>query len=206
MAVLAITPTSVDLPVGGVWQLAVSVTDLDGLHVDDTVTATVTLPGGSTSAPTVEQLASGIYRASYVTGSAGRYIARLTTAASGAADFTAFITATVAATGMPGLVDLRGDPDADPPTRGYLDRNSWTDEELQAALDAEASAQRRACRVPAAYPPDLREALLRRVSRNLAMREQRSATDPDTDTPAAIPSRDPEVRRLEAPYRRLGMG
>lgn len=198
MGVLAITPTSVDLPVGGVWELAVSVTDLDGCHIDDTVTATVTLPGGSTSAPTVEQVAAGLYRASYVTGSTGRYIARLTTTTNGAADFTAFITATVAATGMPDVDDVKD----------YLEQNSWTDDQIQDALDAEAAAQRRVCRVPAAYPDDLRQALLRRAQRNLSMRGQPLMTIPGAEdgAPSIIPSRDAEVRRFEAPFRKLVMG
>lgn len=88
----------------------------------------------------------------------------------------------------------------------YLgDNNSWTDEEVQAALDAESAAQRAVCRVRGVYPADLREALLRRVARNLAMRRLPLAM-PQGDAAAGgavLPGRDPEVRRLEAPYRRL---
>ena len=90
--------------------------------------------------------------------------------------------------------------------KGYLDQNSWTDEELQDALDAETAAQGRVCTVPDDVPADLAEALKRRVWRNLSMRGQPFITVPDTETPTVVPSRDPEVRRLEAPFRKLVVG
>lgn len=196
MGVRALSSTGVDLPVDGVWALVVAVTDSDGCPAAVTPTVAVTLPDDSTAAPTAEAVATGVYRAELAVAQAGRYVARVTTPANGAADFTAFVTATVAASGMPSVTDVSG----------YLDENSWTDEQIQDALDAESAAQRRVCGVPAAYPDDLRQALLRRVSRNLAMRGQPYATIPDTETPTVVPSRDPEVRRLEAPFRKLVMG
>jgi hypothetical protein len=207
MTVMAWSKPSVDLPVGGVWLIDVVVFDVDGEHTDDAPVVTVTLPGGGTASPSVSDLGWGHFRAAYVVGSVGRYVARAVTSVNGAADFTAFVTATVAATGMPGLIDLRGDPDADPPTVGYLGAGSATDDQIQDALDAEAAAQRRVCRVPADYPADLRQALLRRVARNLAMRGQPFLTVPGDDGAISVtPSRDPEVRRLEGPYRKLVMG
>jgi hypothetical protein len=198
-----ISPVTTDLPVGGIWVISVA---MDA--ADDPPVVTVTLPGGSTATPSVESLGAGCYRVAYVVASTGRYVARAVTAGNGAVDFTCWVTATVAATGMPGLDDLRGDPDADPPTSGYLGVTSWTDEEIGDALDAEAAAQRSVCDVPAAYPADLRQALLRRVWRNLALRGQPFLTVPGSEDTqvSVVPSLDSEIRRLERPFRKLPMG
>jgi len=86
---------------------------------------------------------------------------------------------------------------------------SWTLEQFTEALAAEAKAQARKCRVPAAaatfWPDDLAEALFRRVHRNLAMRNLPLAIQSDGDGGIRIGSNDPEIRRLEAPYRRSGV-
>ena len=94
------------------------------------------------------------------------------------------------------------------------------DPEISSALAAETAAQRRVLRAsafgvdpeppaePVAYPVDVAEALCRRVARNLALRGiplavlQGSAEGGPTVTPGS----DPEVRRLETPYRRLPSG
>lgn len=108
-------------------------------------------------------------------------------------------------------------PDIDD-VQSYLGDTSWTDTEVQAALDAELAAQQAVVRPGyflAAdedgvrdYPADLAEALKRRVARNLAMRGvPLSVNQGDADTaPAFVPRTDPEIRRLEAPYRRLAVG
>lgn len=83
----------------------------------------------------------------------------------------------------------------------------WGNADVQGALDAEQAAQARVCRI-ASYSNDLREALLRRVQRNLAMRALPLAVlqgDPEAGS-TVLPGRDPEVRRLEAPYRKVVMG
>lgn len=201
MTVRALSSTAVDLPISGTWALVVAVTDSSGCPAAVTPTVTVTLPGGSTATPTAEAVTSGVYRAVYVVGSAGRYVARVTTAENGAADFAAHVTATVAATGMPDLDAVKTY------LRVPLD-DTEQDDEIGDALDAESSAQRDVCRVPAAYPASLREALLRRVARNLALRNLPLAVlrgDGEAgDT--VLPGRDPEVRRFEAPYRKLRIG
>jgi hypothetical protein len=201
MGVRALSSTSVDLPISGVWALVVAVTDSSGCPADVVPTVVVTLPAGGTASPVAEQITGGVYRAEYVVGSAGRYVARVTTPASGAADFAAYVSATVAGTAMPDL-------DA---AKTYLQiplDDETQDDEITDALDAEASAQRDVCRVPAAYPASLRQALLRRVARNLALRRlplmvmRGDGEAGDT----ILPGNDPEVRRLERPWRKLVMG
>jgi hypothetical protein len=96
---------------------------------------------------------------------------------------------------MPALGDVKG----------YLGDTSTNDEVLQDALDAETAAQMGVCTLPAVYPLDLREALLRRVARNLALRGIPLAVlqgDAETGN-LTLPGRDPEVRRLEAPHRKV---
>ncbi len=210
MGVTARTSASQRLPIGGLWDIAVSITDSAGSVSATAPTVTVTLPDGSTATPTAEADSVGHFRAAVTTTLPGRYAARVVAAGYGAADFTAWASAVVPGTGMPSLADLRGaseDRD-DPDDLGYLGANSWTDDEIQDALDAEAAAQRSLCEVPADYPGDMRQALLRRTARNLAMRKMPLAVlrgDADGgDT--ILPGRDPEVRRLESPYRRMVVG
>lgn len=200
VGVRALTATADLLPIGGRWLVAVEITDDDGTPIDVAPTVTVTLPAGSTTSPTPELVTSGVYRAAYDVGTAGRYIARVVASGYGAADFAVYVTGTTAGTGMPNtddVADYLGDSAA-----------SWTTEELQDALDAEAAAQRSLCRVGAVYPADLRQALLRRVTRNLALRSLPLAVlrgDAEAgDT--ILPGRDPEVRRLEGPHRKLVAG
>jgi hypothetical protein len=94
--------------------------------------------------------------------------------------------------------------------------HSWTDAEITSAIAVETVAQQKACRFPSdpeppaeplPYPADLAEALKRRVAANLAKRSlplgfQASATEFGT-TALRFSAIDVEVRRLEAPYRRL---
>lgn len=93
----------------------------------------------------------------------------------------------------------------------YLGSTSASDERIDSALVAESAAQAAVCRIPVDpidYPDDLAEALKRRVARNLALRGLPLAV-PTGDAEAGntiLPGRDPEVRRLEAPHRRLVVG
>jgi hypothetical protein len=183
--------TTVDLPVTGLWVIAVCGDDLAG----DVPVVTVTLPSGAVVTPVVTADATDEYRAEYVVTVAGRHIARVTTATHGAVEFTAYATGTTAAAAMPDVAAVNA----------YIGEHSWSDEEIQDALDAEAAAQRRACDVPAAYPDDLRQGLLRRVWRNLIMRGQPALTVPGSTEGTAVlaPSLDAEVRRFESPHRKL---
>lgn len=73
-------------------------------------------------------------------------------------------------------------------------------------LSAETAAQARVCTVPDTYPDELKLALMRRVQRALSMRALPLAVlqgDSDLGSAAFLPARDPEVRRREAPFRRM---
>lgn len=90
--------------------------------------------------------------------------------------------------------------------------SQWTDDEgdtypaIAEELSAETAAQARACVVPDSYPDELKLALMRRVQRALSMRALPLAVlqgDSELGSAAFLPARDPEVRRREAPYRRM---
>lgn len=196
----AVSEASVLLAVGDMWKLDVQTTDDDGYPVSAVPTVTVTPSSGGTITPTPQETATGLYRAECVVSLAGRYVARASVVGYGVADFAAYATGTTTNSGMPTTSDVAT----------YLREGaaSWMTADLQDALDAEAAAQRATCRVSAVYPADLRQALLRRVQRNLAMRQLPLAVlQGDAESGASIlPGRDPEVRRLEAPHRRLVIG
>jgi hypothetical protein len=214
MAVRVITGESANLPVGGVWEMTLLVTDSSGVWSDDQPVITVTGPGGELATPDAVHVSGGAYRAQFVTTAPGRHTARAVTSVSGSADLTAWVAAITPAAGMPTIEDLRGiSPERDDPEDlGYLGKNSFTDDEIQDALDAEASAQRDVCFIPAAYPPSLRQALLRRVAVNLANRAlplaivQGDAEMGGAGSSAYLPGKDPQVRRYERAYPRLVMG
>jgi len=87
---------------------------------------------------------------------------------------------------------------------------SWTDDQFTDALAAERKSQARRCRVPAAtataWPDDLAEALFRRVHRNLAMRNLPLSVQQVEGGGIRIGSSDSEIRRLEAPFRKVRVG
>lgn len=85
--------------------------------------------------------------------------------------------------------------------------NRLSDEELTDVLDVEATHQAERCTIPDPYPVTLGEALKRRCARNLALRGIPLAVlQGDAEAGSMVlPSRDPEVRRLEAGYPRLGV-
>jgi hypothetical protein len=91
--------------------------------------------------------------------------------------------------------------------REYLGASSsgHSDLEVSGALAAEVAAQRRVCR-SIGYPPDLVEALLRRVGRNLAARSIPLGVQAQEFGALYVGGTDPEIRRLEAPWRRRTVG
>jgi hypothetical protein len=89
--------------------------------------------------------------------------------------------------------------------RSYTD-TSEEDAVIESAIAVEASAQAKVCRIGDPYPPDLLEALKRRVMRNLSMRGQPAIVLRTENGVSFTPTNDPEVRRLESPYRKLPIG
>lgn len=94
---------------------------------------------------------------------------------------------------------------------GEADSSQWSDAELSGAITTEAAAQRHRIRASVEDPadvPDLYEALMRRCARNLAMRKHPLgiAMSAGGEEATRVGGRDPEVLRLEAPYRRLVVG
>lgn len=92
---------------------------------------------------------------------------------------------------------------------------SWDSAQVGAALVAETAAQAAVVRFPAdppspaaplTYPPDLAEALFRRVAHNLAVRALPLGVQATITDAAALNTyvggTDAEVKRLEAPYRK----
>lgn len=101
--------------------------------------------------------------------------------------------------------------------KAYLDAadltGGWADATIGEALDAETAAQAKRCKVPAAadpWPSDLADALKRRVAHNLALRPLPLGLQASLSESAVVTTRvgglDAEVRRLEAPYRRVVVG
>lgn len=79
---------------------------------------------------------------------------------------------------------------------------NFTDGQIQEALAAETAAQAAAINV-GSYPADVTQALLRRVHRNLAMRNVPLGVQSDGEGGGIrLGSTDPEIRRLEAPHRK----
>ncbi|MBM0274131.1 hypothetical protein [Micromonospora tarensis] len=184
----AVSSTSVLLPVGGVWQLLVD--------ADTAPSVVVTPPTGDPVPVTPEQTSAGRWETSYEVTEPGRHVAR----ASLDGAVVDFAGQALEVTAGP-VLDV-------PKVVAYLGQISATQDTVGDALAAETFAQAAVCRVGAIYPPDLREALLRRVARNLALRGVPLAVlrgDAETGS-TVLPGRDPEVRRLEAPHRRLPIG
>lgn len=189
---------SVRGPVGAVWPISVAVSDVDCVPSQVAPVITVTDPDGTPTTPDVTGSA-GVYAASVTLDVAGRWVAHVDAPGYGAADLTAYAMDPVDAAGMPDRAAVIV----------YLGLNSWTDGQIDGALAAEEQAQRDVCTVPADYPKSLREALLRRVQRNLAMHKLPLAVlsgDADAGQSSFLPRFDPEVRRLEGPYRRRSFG
>lgn len=203
MPVTDLSPTSRSIAVGDVWPISVLVLDADGDTTADTVTVTVTPPVGAPTTAAVETLADGVYRALYPITVAGRHTAQAVSAEYGACVFVAFAAGVTVNADMPTVQDV------DDYLTSGTGEHSWTTDDMAGALAAEEAAQRRVCKIGAFYPADLREALLRRVQRNLAMRPNALAIlrgDADGGDSTTLPQNDPEVRRLERPYRKLPLG
>lgn len=110
-----------------------------------------------------------------------------------------------------------------PPTReavkAYLssiEADSWTDDQVDQALEAEIANQLKVCRLPAdpaapadplPWPADLVDALCRRVARSLALRQLPLGVQASAgENIVRVGGLDAEVRRLESPFRKLILG
>lgn len=196
MTLKARSNVSAQMPLSAVWVLDVRAYDSDCLYAADTVVVTVTNPASVVTTPTVTNPALGQYRAEVTVNVSGRWVARAV-GALGAVDFTALVTPITTGAQMPTITDVDD----------YMGTHSFSDDDLQEALDAETFNQARVCRVPADYTPDLRSALLRRCQFHLAMKRVQLGVVPgDADRDPLRPGRDPEIRRFEAAYRRLPVG
>jgi hypothetical protein len=196
----AASAPAVIMPVGGYWAARFVTYDVDG-YASGEVTPTVVLtkPDASTLPVVPVYEGSGLWGAVYTTTSEGRHIM----AASTPQDtllLAAYVDMVTTEAGMPTAADVSV----------YLGTyaGTWSMTEIGDALAAERAAQRARCGERAIYPDDLRQALLRRCQRNLAMRRHPLAVmSADVDGGSTVlPGKDPEVRRLEAPFRRLVVG
>lgn len=195
------TDPGVLLPLGGQWTLVVETYDAYGYRsAAVTPTAVVTLPDGTTAVPVfTAQPYVGGWLATYTPLVTGRFLARMVTPED-AVDAAAYVAGSTTSGGMPTVDDVAR----------YLKSSaaSWSEADLQDELDAELEHQQAKCGVRAIYPEPLRMALLRRVQRALAMRALPLAVmQGDADGGSQLlPGNDPEVRRLEGPYRKLVTG
>lgn len=195
------TPSGVLLHLGGQWTLSVETRDASGYLSGVTTPALlITLPDGTTAAPVFAGGGyAGAWLATYTPTVTGRHLAHASTPED-AVDVAAYVAGPSTSAQMPTVDDVAR----------YLKAAaaSWTQYELQDELDSEFEHQQAKCGVRAVYPRSLRKALLRRVQRALAMRALPLATlQGDADGGGMIlPGNDPEVRRLEGPYRKLVTG
>lgn len=184
--------------VGGQWALSLTTYDVDG-NASSVVApvVTVTRPDASTTTVTPTDNGTGSWTAVYTLAAAGRHLVAVSTPED-VAESAVYAYGPTTEAGMPTTDDCVH----------YMQTSSYTTADVADALAAERAAQRARCGEREPYPPDLRQALLRRVQRNLAMRRLPLAVNfGDADGgPLVLPGRDPEVRRLENPYRRLVVG
>ena len=193
----SIYPSTVDRELGQLWQFAIESTEAPLI--------TVTRPNGTTqNAPVTASAPYGLYVASFLLTLPGRHIATVSTASIGGLSLACYAIAITLNGGMPDAAAVADWLEA-------AGGASYTTADIEKELAVEGAAQRRICDVPAAMPEELREALIRRTVRALFMRRQLTEL-PRSDggdfdlAPIVPPGRDPEVRRLESPHRKLTMG
>lgn len=187
---------SAELLAGDRWVLELFVSDDDGSGVEEIPSFTAFLPDDTTDTPAAESLGRGFYRTAVTVADPGWYVVTASVAEYGVTAFRAHVQELVSPFGnIPVLADIQA----------YLGAGSTSEAVIQDALDAETQAQMDVCRIPTVYPVTLGQALKRRVARNLALRGIPLAVlEGDAETGSlTLPGRDPEVRRLEGPYKKL---
>jgi hypothetical protein len=199
--VIAVSPDAGRLDVGDSWLLAVELrNDVTDALTDATLAAVVTHPSG-TANPTMTKTTLGLWTGAYTLAAAGRHTA-VVTASGLLVGVATFAVEAVAVGAVPTVAEVQA----------YLlssGSSSWQTGDVADALAAELDAQALACRVPAQYPASLRQALYRRVARNLAARSVPVSSFTSFEggaTSTRVPMTDAEVSRLEGPHRRLVVG
>lgn len=200
----ALSDTSIDLQLKDLWWMYVLVTAADGTPLlAANPVFTITSPTGDVIIADVDERGGGVYRTFTGVNDPGRWVCEVRKTGNGVANFVAYSSGVVVGTSMPTVDDVRN----------YADNSQsigdWDDEDIQSVLDSEASQQRSRCDIGAIYPPDLFEALCRRTVLGLNRRSQLNAGDfavgiAGTENQAFIPN-DPEIRRLETPYKKVVM-
>jgi hypothetical protein len=185
--------------VGNLLTFLVVVADVEQVSTSAEVPVlSVTPPSGTVPAPVAEEIATGVFRFELTPAAAGRYVVTASTTSYGRGSDGFYVDAVTAADGMLTVEEWIGWAGED---------NSVSDDEsIQEAIDAESYAQRKVIRDSAVYTPDVRSALMRRVARYLAMKRLPLSTPTGDSEAEFIPRMDFEVRRYEAPYRRLPVG
>jgi hypothetical protein len=82
----------------------------------------------------------------------------------------------------------------------------WSDDEIAQGLLSETAAQAAVVKAGDLTRPDVVEALHRRVAHNLATRALPLGVQQNDSAFNTVSSNDPEVRRLERPYRKVFVG
>jgi hypothetical protein len=179
--------------------LSFSTYGTDGvLAAPTTAGLTIILPAGDLATPTLDNPTPGVFVLDYMPATVGRHVAMFVSTGPGAGS--AVDVFDVLAPDL-SLVTV-GDVEA------YLGETSATPDDITGALTAERRAQADRCRIDD-YTEALREALLRRVARNLAARAVPIATFTSFEgggTSARVPQVDAEIKRLEGPYVRWTVG
>lgn len=201
----ALSSTSADLLIHDRWVMDLAITDDSGYlpSAEPVITLQLSQPDNDQPDPfpEVEKLSSGVYRFVLEVSESGRYVAVVLVDGYGTLGFTAFVQSITPAGNMPTPTDVRD----------YADDSEnigeWEDADIQAVLDSEASQQRARLDIGAVFTPDLFEALVRRTVLALNRRSKLNAGDFSTgvlngESQAFIPN-DPEIRRLEAPYKKV---
>lgn len=203
--IIALSDTSVELQASDRWVMQFVIYDDNGF-IPATAPApvvTITGPAGGSTTPDVVQLSDGSYQVAVTLNESGRSVANVYAEGYGVLGFVAYGTGNITTgLGFPTVAQVRA-------YAGGSLSDDWSDPDIQLVLDSEASQQRARLNIGAVYPPDLAEALKRRVVLALDRRQKLSAGESSNvilvgETTAFVPA-DPEIKRLENPYRKVMM-
>jgi hypothetical protein len=181
--------------VSGTWNIEFYTTDEDAWLAASSPVLTITNPDTTTEELNSEDAQiekAGCYLFRYTVTQPGRHVAQIASN-----DFSTYFISAYA---------LEVTTEADFPVVGDAVAYADVQVDVDTATDlfeAEKAAQRARCRIPAAYPPDLRLALMRRFKRSVEMRRLSNASDASEFSTSYTATNDPEIRRLENPYRKV---